>query len=62
MKDKLRLLLYEKFNIFHTDLILSALDDNSIDKWDFLKGVRAISLAEASDKDEFVPVQFEHLV
>ena len=59
---KLNALLEHHYNLFHARLIEVALEDDDIDKWDFIKGIKAIRSAEVLGNDEFIPVQFEHLV
>lgn len=63
MKErKIILLLEQRYSLFHADLILAAINDDSISDWDFIDGIQDIREREAYDDDEHVPVQFKHLV
>ena len=63
MKErKIILLLEQRYSLFHADLILAAMNDDSISAWDFIDGIQDIREREAYDDDEYVPVQFKHLV
>lgn len=57
MKEKkIILLLEQRYSLFHADLILAAMNDDSISDWDFLDGIQDIREREAYDDDEYIPI------
>lgn len=60
--NKIESLLRHHYNLFHSDMIFDAIMDYDISTEDFIQGVKAIGWAEQNDDDEYVPVQFKHLV
>nr|DAF03163.1 MAG TPA: hypothetical protein [Caudoviricetes sp.] len=56
--DKLGALLEQWHNLFHADLIMRAILDESMSREDFIHGCREI-LANEVDEDEYTPQCWE---
>lgn len=53
--EKINDLLLQHFNIFHADLITRAIQDKSLDRYDFIRGCVDIIQSEETDDNEFIP-------
>lgn len=52
--DKLGALLEQRYSLFHTDLIMRAISDESVSREDFIYGYEEILANEVGD-DEYTP-------
>ena len=52
--DKLGALLEQRYSLFHADLIMRAISDESVSREDFMHGCEEI-LANEVDDDEYTP-------
>lgn len=52
--DKLGALLEQRYSLFHADLIMRAISDESVSREDFICGCEEI-LANEADEDEYTP-------
>lgn len=59
--NKINDLLLQHFNIFHADLIIRAIQDESLDRYDFIRGYVDITQSEKTDDDEFIPKGWEEV-
>ena len=53
--EKVNYLLLQSYNMFHADMILRAIQDDTLSLNDFIHGRNLIKGAEREDLDEFVP-------
>ena len=58
MEEKIKWLLEHKYNLFHADVINSALHNGKVTLENFRRGCVAIETAEENDDDEFEPDWF----
>lgn len=61
--EKISLFLADRYSLFHADLILRAMTDDSIDKEAFMRGIYLIdeSFRTMEDNDEYVPDGWEEV-
>lgn len=61
--EKISLFLADRYSLFHTDLILRAMTDDSIDNDTFMRGICLIdeSFRSMEDNDEYVPDGWEEV-
>jgi len=56
--DKLGALLEQRYSLFHADLIMRAISDESVSREDFMHGCEEILAKEVND-DEYTPQCWE---
>ena len=61
--EKISLFLADRYSLFHADLILRAMTDDSIDNDTFMRGIYLIdeSFRSMDDNDEYVPDGWEEV-
>ena len=61
--EKISLFLADRYSLFHTDLILRAMTDDSIDNDTFMRGIYIIdeSFRNMENNDEYIPVGWENV-
>lgn len=61
--EKISLFLVDRYSLFHADLILRAMTDDSIDNDTFMRGIYLIdeSFRTMEDNDEYVPDGWEEV-
>lgn len=61
--EKISLFLADRYSLFHADLILRAMTDDSIDNDTFMRGIYLIdeSFRTMEDNDEYVPDGWEEV-
>ena len=61
--EKISLFLADRYSLFHADLILRAMTDDSIDNDTFMRGIYLIdeSFRNMEDNDEYVPDGWENV-
>lgn len=61
--EKISLFLADRYSLFHADLILRAMTDDSIDNDTFMRGIYLIdeSFRTMEDNDEYIPVGWENV-
>lgn len=59
--DKINDLLMLHHNIFISDTITRAIQDESLPREDFIRGYREIMQAEQADNNDFVPSGWENV-
>lgn len=61
--EKISLFLADRYSMFHADLILRAMTDDSIDNDTFMRGIYLIdeSFRSMEDNDEYVPDGWEEV-